>query len=195
MDLMTKIQKVKIQFLAAAISGTVLFSGAVLAAEPAAAVKKDDPKASFEAKKAEWETIRDQQIAMIQKKEEQLEELKERLFQQMNAPKGAGEKVAADSGEVAPQGDVLKGKIAEIKEANRRLSDEIVALKARNSELEKKAKATTEKEQLVILQKQIAEFETQKAAFLKERQKFFQESSRQRARIQAQMDALAGKKT
>ena len=47
-----------------------------------AADKKPDPQtvAEFEAMKDEWEKVRDQQVAMIQQKEEDLERLKEELF-------------------------------------------------------------------------------------------------------------------
>lgn len=148
--------------------------------------RKEDPKAEFEAMKAEWEKVRDRQIEMIQEKEAQLEDMKESLFSQIQAGKGSA---------AASSTAVLEKKVAELKEANRRLAGEISALRSRNQTLEQgagKSSAQAEREQL---KKEREEFEALKASFSSERQKFFQEMNRQKTKLRGSQDPSENEKS
>jgi chaperonin cofactor prefoldin len=162
--------------------------------------------AEFETLKSEWEKVRDQQIRMIQDKEQDLERLKEELFEKMRDRKSA-DFSGEDSGVVPTlgEGDRLAAaaadprviesfeqKIAELKEANRKLSGEISELKARIRELEIAGGSPSSDPGRDELRKEKEELDIQKVAFQKERQKFFQEMARQKEKLREAESDQAG---
>ena len=198
MDSRFKIQKLK-KHSAITVNAVIFFL--LLTVAPIFAQETDE-KAEFEAMKAEWTKVRERQIEIILEKEEQLEELKEDLLRQMNELKKGriipvSEPIQDESHEdreSSSSEDILTRQMVQLKEANRRLADEISELKKQNAELEKKASAASGLEQLQILRKQMADFDLQKESFQKERQKFFQEMSRQRTRLEEQQSFLEAEK-
>ncbi|OQA57345.1 MAG: hypothetical protein BWY42_00580 [Candidatus Omnitrophica bacterium ADurb.Bin277] len=184
----------------------VIFAGAspVSASETSGKVedKKPDPQtvAEFEAMKSEWQSIRDRQILMIQEKEDELERLKEELFRKVRqenitglpaalTPEDeSGEKVA-DSERLASAAadprviESFEQKIADLKEANRKLAAEISELRAKNREFESRRGGSVSDHEREELRKEKEALDAQKAAFQKERKKFFEEMARQRERL------------
>lgn len=164
--------------------------------------------AEFETLKSEWEKVRDQQIRMIQDKEQDLERLKEELFQKMRdgnpqnfsgdyagTPPTLGEDDRLAAAAADPRViESFEQKIAELKEANRKLSGEISELKARNRELEMAAGGSLASDSgRDELRRDKEELDIQKAAFQREREKFFQEMARQRERLRkAELDQAGG---
>jgi len=171
----------------------ILNAGGLLQAKESESEKQKDPQAEFEAMKAEWEKVRDQQIEMIREKEAELDEMKETIFRQLRAQKGgvlAGadpatpeEPLLLDEAAQNSQVAILGKRIAELKEANRRLTNEISTLRIKNKMLEEKLQAPGQ-EGSSVLRKEKAELEAQKVAFTRERQKFFDEIARQKAKLQ-----------
>ena len=161
--------------------------------------KKKETRAEFEARKAEWEKVRDQQIELLREKEEQLEELKETLFHQMRTANSSSsampqkENLKADQ----PSSDetLLKEKIYDLKRVNRQLSDEITTYASENRKLKEKLEHISSSGTKTVTSKsEKQELEAQKAAFQKERQKFFQEMTRQKEKLQEMEDSLQAEK-
>jgi len=165
-----------------------------------AADKKPDPQtvAEFEAMKDEWEKVRDQQVAMIQQKEEDLERLKEELFvmvrrenitetpdvttlpskEPAEVSSGAVSATAVTAASADPAvTESFRKKIAELKEANRLLSSENAELRSRNRELDAVCGSRPSKKERKKLEAKQAQLAVQSESFKKGQQEYFKKKS------------------
>jgi hypothetical protein len=140
--------------------------------------------------KSEWEQVREQQIQMIREKEEQLEKLKEDLFTKLKTQTGIPE-----VGKTGSQPIPLK--VAELsKTENAFFEKKNPGTAPKITQLE--AKQKVEEEQVLsasdtgIIRGRY-ELERQKAAFQDERQKFFDELTRQQEKFKKMQESLEAK--
>lgn len=188
---------IKNAVILSAVFFSQIFLGTVFAEEPPAGPAQQEK--DFEALKEEWEQVREQQIQVLREKEEQLEKLKEELFVKMKTPPVSPETaVAAAQADLArelektkAEGDVVKAKEKELAQREQTLLDLQAQLEQKRDALEAKEMKLNKKAAPVIpaadngpaAAEERAELERQKAAFQEERQKFFHEMTRQKAKL------------
>ncbi len=172
-------------------------------AKPELARQEED----FEAVKAEWEAVREQQIQMIQEKEAQLETLKEELFAKRNLSQEPRE--AQEPAAFVPEADTVSEKLklessllqkreealAEREQSLARLEAALgqkqEALEARERELSAKVSSVEpDAKSQIALAEDMNELDRQKAAFQMEREKFFREMNRQKENFRKLQSAI-----
>lgn len=184
----------------------LLISGAALFAEEVKTEPAQQEK-DFEAVKAEWEAVREQQIQMIQEKEAQLEALKEELFAKRNLSQEPRE--AQEPAAFVPEADTVSEKLklessllqkreealAEREQSLARLEAALgqkqEALEARERELSAKVSSVEpDAKSQIALAEDMNELDRQKAAFQMEREKFFREMNRQKENFRKLQSAI-----